>query len=218
MIKKIVVLALSSAILHAGIFDFQTIDEAKKAFAKGNYALSSKLFGEVGSSDKRKFYNQANAYYKAGEYDKAIESYAKAKGMNEEFNRLYNIGNSYFKKNDMPLAIKHYEDALKINPNDKDAQKNLALAKRKPPQPPKQEPKDSDKKDENKKEPPKEDKSKDKKEPNEQQQSPQEKMNAQQLQKLLKELEKKKMPTPMYQYNNHGDKKGESNENSAKPW
>ncbi|KIM05133.1 MAG: hypothetical protein KN64_05005 [Sulfurovum sp. AS07-7] len=215
--RNILYVILFLNLLHAGVFDFQTIDEAKKAFEQKNYALSSKLFGEVSSEDKRKFYNQGNAYYKAGQFDKAIESYQKAKGINEEARRLYNIGNTYFRKDDMANAIKNYESALKVEPNDKDTKRNLEIAKRKQQQKNRDDknkkqdkPKDENKnKNENKKEENKNSQGTPK-EPNK------ENLNRTKLDKLLKELEKKKIPTLMYQYNK--DDNGKIGEQYEKPW
>ncbi len=42
----------------------------------------------------------------------------------------YNLGNAYFRQGVIERSILHYERALKLNPNDDDARKNLALANR----------------------------------------------------------------------------------------
>lgn len=42
----------------------------------------------------------------------------------------YNLGNAYFRQGSIERSILHYERALKLNPNDDDARKNLALANR----------------------------------------------------------------------------------------
>lgn len=40
----------------------------------------------------------------------------------------YNLGNAYYKLDSIPKAILHYEKALRLNPQMKDAEKNLKLA------------------------------------------------------------------------------------------
>lgn len=42
----------------------------------------------------------------------------------------YNLGNAYFRHGNIERSILHYERALKLNPNDEDSRKNLALANR----------------------------------------------------------------------------------------
>ncbi|MCB1059483.1 MAG: tetratricopeptide repeat protein [Calditrichaeota bacterium] len=42
----------------------------------------------------------------------------------------YNLGNAYFRAGDIEHSILHYERALKLNPKDEDARKNLLLANR----------------------------------------------------------------------------------------
>ncbi len=42
----------------------------------------------------------------------------------------YNLGNAYFRQGTIERSVLHYERALKLNPNDDDARKNLALANR----------------------------------------------------------------------------------------
>ncbi len=42
----------------------------------------------------------------------------------------FNLGNAYFRQGSIERSILHYERALKLNPNDEDSRKNLALANR----------------------------------------------------------------------------------------
>jgi tetratricopeptide (TPR) repeat protein len=70
-------------------------------------------------------FGQANAAYKEGRYDAAIEDDKKiiATGF-ESGNLYYNLGNSYFKKGEMGQAVLNYERALGLIPHDSDARSN----------------------------------------------------------------------------------------------
>jgi len=73
------------------------------------------------------FFNVANALYKQGKYDEAEVLYNKALG--EGNNNLkarahYNLGNVKVKKKQLEDALKSYRNAIKLNPDDKDARIN----------------------------------------------------------------------------------------------
>ena len=92
--KRLIVLALcSSALAVAGLMDFKTIDEANKAYKDEKYQKSATLWKELKSETVERDYDIGNAYYKAKQYDKALESYEKAKGV-DEAQRLHIVGNS----------------------------------------------------------------------------------------------------------------------------
>lgn len=60
---------------------------------------------------------------KNGDWDKAVDSFRKAAGMNGKFNRdlaaaLQHRGLNYLKNNSFPEAIADFSDALKVNPRD----------------------------------------------------------------------------------------------------
>ena len=117
-----------STLIFADFLPFQTIDKANRAYEKGEYKKSAKLFNSLEQNDSTVKYNEANALYKAGLYDKALNAYDKAEGI-DEMTRQYNMGNSYFKKGELKRAIACYEEALKMG-EDEDTRYNLALAKR----------------------------------------------------------------------------------------
>ncbi|MBL7817484.1 MAG: tetratricopeptide repeat protein [Saprospiraceae bacterium] len=79
-------------------------------------------------------YNLGNAIYQQQRYDDAIKQYddiiAKTKDSKLKFNSLYNKGNAHFWKKEYDKAIDAYKNSLRLNPNDSDAKKNLALAQR----------------------------------------------------------------------------------------
>ena len=115
--------------LNAGITDFKTIKEAETAYEAKAYTKSAALLNSLEGKSAELEYDIGNANYKSKNYDAAIKSYQKAKGV-DKATRLHNVGNSYFQKKDLEKAIKSYEEALKIR-EDKDTRFNLELAKKK---------------------------------------------------------------------------------------
>ena len=73
----------------------------------------------------------ANAAYADGRYDDAATLYQAM--IDEQPNAVlyYNLGNAQFKKGELAQAILAYERALRLKPNYKDAQYNLAFAQSK---------------------------------------------------------------------------------------
>lgn len=69
---------------------------------------------------------KAAAEYRAGHYDKAAELYAQNNTASADYNR----GNALAKSGKIDEAMKAYEQALKKDPQLKDAQKNLDLLKK----------------------------------------------------------------------------------------
>lgn len=114
----------------AAITDFKLIEAANKAYATKRYELSIELLDRLGNDGAACNYDKANAYYKAGDIDKAIFLYRRAKGAEvDELNRLHNLGNAYFKNKNFKYAIKVYSEALKHG-QDVDTKYNLKLAKK----------------------------------------------------------------------------------------
>ncbi len=68
---------------------------------------------------------QGSAYYKAGDYEKALQAFQRAEKNNAQ--ALYNQGNALAKLNKLEEAIKAYQQALAENPDLADAQKNKKL-------------------------------------------------------------------------------------------
>lgn len=73
----------------------------------------------------------ANKDYQKEDYAAALEKYKEIEkyGIASE-DLLYNIANTYYKLNKIAPAIYYYEKVLKMNPRYKDAEFNLAFAKR----------------------------------------------------------------------------------------
>jgi len=72
---------------------------------------------------------KAAANYKAGAYDKALESLVP-KPDEKNAAVLYNQGNALAKSGQLEPAIKAYEKALALNPNDDDAKYNKELVEK----------------------------------------------------------------------------------------
>ena len=89
------------------------------------------LFGVPVQGDSREgLFLQGNRLYEAGDYRKALESYAGIAAMGYESGPLYfNMGNSYYKLGETGQAILHYERAARLIPGDEDLEVNLSLAR-----------------------------------------------------------------------------------------
>jgi tetratricopeptide (TPR) repeat protein len=69
---------------------------------------------------------QANEAYSAGEYEDAYALYTEIKEQGYESPELYfNMGNAAFRSNKLGYSILYYEKALKLDPSNDEAQKNL---------------------------------------------------------------------------------------------
>jgi tetratricopeptide (TPR) repeat protein len=74
-------------------------------------------------------FDQANQFYRNGEYQRAVQMYGQVIQNGYESELLYyNIGNSYFKLQNVPAAILNFERAKRLAPNDDDINYNLRLA------------------------------------------------------------------------------------------
>jgi tetratricopeptide (TPR) repeat protein len=78
-------------------------------------------------------YNIGNVLFRKGEYDKAIEEYLRAQskgGRSLSESAVFNRGNAQMMKGEMKDAIGSYIQALRLDPSDADAKRNLELALR----------------------------------------------------------------------------------------
>lgn len=74
-------------------------------------------------------FDQANGYYRSGDYKGAAAAYEKILSNGYEHAALYyNLGNSYFKEQNLPAAILNFERARRLAPHDDDIRYNLRLA------------------------------------------------------------------------------------------
>ena len=95
---------------------WQTKDQqAQQAYQNKQYEQAAKLF------DNAEW--KAAAQYKAGQYDKSLESLKNSRTANSD----YNLGNALAQSGQLEAAIKAYEKALSENPADEDAKYNKEL-------------------------------------------------------------------------------------------
>jgi tetratricopeptide (TPR) repeat protein len=74
-------------------------------------------------------WQHANTLYANGQYADATQAYLQLEQDAASNAALfYNAGNAYYKQGDLAKAILYYERALRLSPDDEDAQYNLALA------------------------------------------------------------------------------------------
>ena len=73
-------------------------------------------------------FDVANAAYADGRYEEAATLYQSLLDEQEDATLYYNLGNARFKQGELAQAILNYERALRLQPNNKDAQYNLAFA------------------------------------------------------------------------------------------
>lgn len=88
------------------------------------------LFSSFGFSQSlQKELEQANQFYKSGNYTEAITGYETAlhKGYHGA-SLFYNLGNAYYRTGKFGLAIMYFEKALQLSPDDEDIQHNLVIA------------------------------------------------------------------------------------------
>ena len=76
-------------------------------------------------------FDAANAAYAEGRYEEAATGYEALLAEQPNAVLYYNLGNARFKQGELAQAILNYERALRIKPNYKDAQYNLAFAQSK---------------------------------------------------------------------------------------
>lgn len=73
-------------------------------------------------------FEQANQFYRTGDYKNAVELYEKIIAHGYETPDLYfNLGNAYYKLDNLPASILNYERAKKLSPLDEDINFNLKL-------------------------------------------------------------------------------------------
>ena len=83
----------------------------------------------VAASQPEDIMQKGNAYYREGDYNKAIEEYRKL--VDEGFvgtSLFYNLGNANYRIGKIGYAILYYEKALELSPSDEDVKHNLDFA------------------------------------------------------------------------------------------
>ncbi len=134
VIALLVLLSMTQE-LKADLMDFKLLDQAAQSYEAKDYNRSQLLYGDYAerTKDAEAYYNQANAYYKQGDFKNAQKMYKKVFSDSEDLKQkvLHNLGNSYAKegsKESLEQAVQSYEKALKVK-DDKETLENLEHVK-----------------------------------------------------------------------------------------
>ena len=103
--------------MKAGMLDFLTLKEAQKAYEAGDFNKSIDAFSVLNehTPTSQTAYNLGNAFYKAGQYEKALQAYAFVDANETHYTQtLHNIGNSFAKTGKLNEAKEAYEKALAL--------------------------------------------------------------------------------------------------------
>ena len=134
MEKVIFSFLLFSASLITAQDNVTLLESARKAYFNGKYEdavnLYRKLDGLTGNSGKYSS-ELAQSLYRQQKFEESRAYYSKKKDKAEASDMNFNIGNTYFNEGNYEEAINSYREALKINPNDKEARHNLSISMRK---------------------------------------------------------------------------------------
>jgi len=83
-------------------------------------------------NNEKAIFNQANAMYQLGEYEKAASYFdaisKQTKNLDVKSKAYHNLGNTFYKQSQYEKSVQAYKEALKINPSDKDTKYNLMMA------------------------------------------------------------------------------------------
>ena len=135
-------LILSSTLLVGWIGGWsRAMKTGNEAYQHGDYSAAEVAFQEATFQKPENpvaYYNLGAVLYRSGKFGEAVQAFREALvrhgGETEEtLNQAhiyYNLGNAQFKTGDLRRAIEAYRHSLRLNPQDADAQHNLALALR----------------------------------------------------------------------------------------
>ncbi len=130
-------LSLWTPVAHAGLFGDSSIQEAIEAYEAEDYETALQTFTDASidhPDDPLLEYNMGNAYYKTRRFQEAEASYLRvlARSTDDTLRQQawYNLGNTAFRQGKLDKAVEYFQEALKLDPNDMDAKRNLEITRR----------------------------------------------------------------------------------------
>ncbi|MBM4159695.1 MAG: tetratricopeptide repeat protein [Ignavibacteria bacterium] len=91
--------------------------------------LTASFAAPTASQTALDVFERGNAFYREGEFQKAVEAYEAILEQGQVSAALYyNLGNAYYRLGKLAPAILAYERGLLLDPNDPDIKHNLELA------------------------------------------------------------------------------------------
>lgn len=115
---------------------YQLMKKGEKAYDNGEYkqAMKSYYLASKGSENLHTDYNLGNALSKSGEHKEAVYMYSRVIDSTDnkklKADAYYNMGNNLLALKKYKEGLQAYKNALRLNPQDKDARENLMYVKR----------------------------------------------------------------------------------------
>ncbi|MEE9430318.1 MAG: tetratricopeptide repeat protein [Melioribacteraceae bacterium] len=135
---NIILLLLAITIIALPTFAQSTrglVNDGVDEYEEGNFAEAEVNFRKGIENEIENYESQFNlgdALYKQGKFDEALEQFMTTMPLattdNTKAELFYNIGNSLLKAEKLKESIGAYREALKHNPNDREAKYNLSYA------------------------------------------------------------------------------------------
>ena len=115
---------------------YEKMEEGESLYGEEKYDESLSVFVDAqieAPEDIKVKYNIASSYYKMKNYEEAVKGYldvaATARDAQIEETALYNTGNAMYRQGKLQEAVEYFKKALKLDPEDKDAQHNLEFVR-----------------------------------------------------------------------------------------
>ena len=111
-------------------------ERAESAYDRQDYQKAMEELVKLQVEDPKNLaltYNLANSYYQSKDYEKAAQLYSSVvqQGADAQlaFQAYYNLGNTAYRMGKLQEAVEYYQQALKLRPDDQDAQSNLVFVR-----------------------------------------------------------------------------------------
>jgi len=111
-------------------------NEGNRLYEDDRYDEALKMYVEAQALEPEApelHYNIGNVLFRKGEYDKAAEEYLRAQAADDpklSQAATFNRGNAFLQQGQLKEAVNSYIQALRAQPSDEDAKRNLELALR----------------------------------------------------------------------------------------